>query len=78
MLFLGVLTPEVELLSAPKLKRGRRFDWLYEQMATTGRLQSILSEKLDMPDDFWRCLSTDKDHNRRAALICLLTFRPPV
>src|SRR5215831_6136719 len=32
--FLAVLIPEVELLSAPKLKRGRRFDWLYEQIAT--------------------------------------------
>jgi hypothetical protein len=31
--FLAVLIPEVELLSAPKLKRGRRFDWLYEQIA---------------------------------------------
>jgi hypothetical protein len=29
---LGVLTPEIELLSAPRLKRGQRFDWLYEQM----------------------------------------------
>ena len=26
--FLAVLMPEVELLSGPKLKRGRRFDWL--------------------------------------------------
>jgi hypothetical protein len=26
--FLGVLMPEEELLSAPGLKRGRRFDWL--------------------------------------------------
>ena len=26
--FLGVLMPEVELLAAPKFKRGRRFDWL--------------------------------------------------
>jgi hypothetical protein len=24
--FLGVLIPEIDLLSAPKLKRGRRFD----------------------------------------------------
>ena len=30
--FLGVLMPEVELLAAPKFKRGRRFDWLYERM----------------------------------------------
>jgi hypothetical protein len=48
--FLGVLTPEVELLTAPKLKRGRRFDWLYERMVTTGRLKSLLSKNLDLPD----------------------------
>jgi hypothetical protein len=34
--FLGVLMPEVELLAAPKFKRGRRFDWLYDQMVMTG------------------------------------------
>jgi hypothetical protein len=44
--FLGVLTLEAELLTAPKLKRGRRFDWLYEQIATTGRLESILAARL--------------------------------
>jgi hypothetical protein len=26
--FLGVLMPELELLAAPRFKRGRRFDWL--------------------------------------------------
>jgi hypothetical protein len=44
--FLGVLMPEVELLAAPKFKRGRRFDWLYDQMVTTGRLESPAGEKL--------------------------------
>jgi hypothetical protein len=40
---LGALTPAVELMAAPELKRGRRFDWLYERMVTTGRLGSVLS-----------------------------------
>jgi len=71
--FLAVLTPDTELLSAPKLKRGRRFDWLYEQTATTGRLESILSKSLDMPDKLWIRLRAEKDHELRAALICLLT-----
>jgi len=71
--FLGVLVPEVELLSTPKLKRGRRFDWLYEQVATTGKLESILSKNLEMPDGLWLRLRTEKDHELRAALICLLT-----
>ena len=71
--FLGVLTPEIELLSAPKLKRGRRFDWLYEQTATTGRLELLLSDRLDMPDQFWLRVRTERHHELRAALICLLT-----
>jgi hypothetical protein len=32
---------------------GRRFDWLYKQIATTGRLELILSKKMDMPDELW-------------------------
>jgi hypothetical protein len=47
--FLAVLTGEAELLSAPKLKRGRRFDWLCDQIAATGRLESILAARLDLP-----------------------------
>jgi hypothetical protein len=71
--FLGVLMPEVELLAAPRLKRGRRFDWLYEQMVTTGRLESVLSNYLDLPDEVWHRLRLERHHELRAALICLLT-----
>jgi hypothetical protein len=52
--FLGVLMPEEELALAPKFKRGRRFDWLYEQVVTTGRLESLLSKGLDLPAMIWR------------------------
>jgi hypothetical protein len=71
--FLGVLMPEGELLSAPKLKRGRRFDWLYERTVTTGRLESLLSQNLDLPEIVWHRLRPETDHELRAALICLLT-----
>jgi hypothetical protein len=70
--FLGVLMPEFELLAAPKFKRGRRFDWLYDQMVTTGRLES-LSRNLDLPDVVWNRLRSETNHELRAALICLLT-----
>jgi hypothetical protein len=33
----------------------------------------ILSKKLDMPDELWVRLRAEKDHELRAALICLLT-----
>ena len=71
--FLGVLLPEDEWLFAPRLKRGRRFDWLYEKMVTSGRLESVLSESLDLPSKIWPQLSSQTDHELRAALICLLT-----
>ena len=70
--FLAVLTPEAQLM-APKLKRGRRFDWLCEQLATTGRLESILAARLDLPREVWHRVRTERDHELRAALICLLT-----
>jgi len=71
--FLGVLMPEEELLSSPKLRRGRRFDWLYERMVTTGRLESVLSKSLELHAKVWRRLDSERDHELRAALICLLT-----
>jgi hypothetical protein len=71
--FLGVLMTEEELLSAPRLKRGRRFDWLYERMVASGRLESVLSKHLELPQEVWRRLSSETDHELRAALICLLT-----
>ena len=71
--FLAVLTGEAELLSAPKLKRGRRFDWLYDQIAATGRLESILAARLDLPREVWDCVRAERNHELRAALICLLT-----
>ena len=75
--FLGVLMPEGELALAPKFKRGRRFDWLYDQMATTGRLQSLLSRNLDLPDLIWNRLRSETDHELRAALVCLLSQHWP-
>jgi hypothetical protein len=68
-----VLVSEVELVAAPRFKRGRRFDWLYKRMVTTGRLKLLLSESLDLPDVVWHRLRTETDHELRAALICLLT-----
>jgi hypothetical protein len=52
--FLGVLIPEEELALAPKFKRGHRFDWLYDQMVKSGRLESLLSKGLDLPDEVWQ------------------------
>ncbi len=42
-------------------------------MVTTGRLESLLSRNLDLPDVVWHRLRSETDHELRAALICLLT-----
>jgi hypothetical protein len=71
--FLGVLTPDPDLLAAPKFKRGRRFDWLYGLIVVSGILESRLSPVMHMPADVWQRLKSESDHELRAALICLLT-----
>jgi hypothetical protein len=50
--------PEGELALAPKLKRERRFDWLYERMVTSSKLKSLLSESIDLPDVGWASLQS--------------------
>jgi len=71
--FLGVLTPEPTLQLAPTFKRGKRFDWLYDTTVGSGNLESKLTKELDLPDEVWSRLRVEKHHERRAALICLLT-----
>ncbi len=71
--FLAVLLPDEEFQSAPKLKRGQRFDWLYERTVGSERVKSTLSQAVHLPDEIWRQLSSQTDHELRAALVCLLT-----
>ena len=71
--FLAVLLPQEDFLSAPKLRRGQRFDWLYDRVARNPGVRSALSKSLDLPNDVWRNLDTQYDHELRAAVICLLT-----
>lgn len=71
--FLAVLLPQEDFRSAPKLRRGRRFDWLYDRVATNSSVRSALSKSLDLPGDVWHSFDTQCDHELRAALVCLLT-----
>jgi hypothetical protein len=71
--FLAVLLSEKAFNSASKPRRRRRFDWLYELAVRTETLRSTLSKEIDLPDMVWDRIATEKDHERRAALICLLT-----
>jgi hypothetical protein len=71
--FLAVMIPEQTLTQPLKLARGRRFDWLYEQIASTRGLELALADSLNIADVVWRALRIEPHHEKRAALICLLT-----
>jgi hypothetical protein len=70
-LFLGVLLPEETYQRQPKLIRGKRFDWLYDEVTK----QEICEAKMKavLPQVFWDRWKIEKDHEQRAALVCLLT-----
>ncbi len=58
----------------PKLRRGRKFDWLYDTWDRLGEFAS-LARSLDDPDAeaIAEACARNKDHEERAALVCLLT-----
>jgi hypothetical protein len=71
--FLAVLLPEQEMLNMPNLRRGQKFDWLYEKALATGKLEVAIRDLSDLSDVLMPCLRRETDHELRAALICLLT-----
>lgn len=71
--FLGVLLRETVYFSMPRLRRGKKFDWLYDRAVESGRLESATSNDLELPSMVWKRMQTERDHENRAALICLLT-----
>jgi predicted RNase H-like nuclease len=72
--FMGVLLPGGCFDQMPKLRRGRKFEWLYNEcrernifdsvvnMIGTATLRSILQH-----------IKSNQNHDQKAALICLLT-----
>ena len=68
--FLGVCLGDQIYRDMPPLKRGRKFDWLYEQWN-----QSALIEKFSLPegaDILPHSFRITENHDERAALVCLL------
>lgn len=70
--FLGVLVSNAAYESAPTFKRGGKFDWLYDQNLRTAAVRE-LAESAALPSDFIRVFIEERDHEKRAALVCLLT-----
>jgi hypothetical protein len=72
--FLGVAIPNICFDNMPKLRRGKKFDWLYDQCLEIQAFTNIIGA-IEL-EEVWTLLETiqaNRDHEERAALICLLT-----
>ncbi|HEX9982181.1 MAG TPA: DUF429 domain-containing protein [Thermoanaerobaculia bacterium] len=70
--FLGVAVPDEDYVTATKLKRGGKFDWLYERWIARGLFRSAV-RAAQLPEEIAARCETEADHDIRAALVCLLT-----
>lgn len=70
--FLGVLLSDQSFASRP-VRRGKKFDWMYDQVLEAGLFAKLMAAiSWDAPDLLQR-IETERDHDKRAAYICLLT-----
>jgi predicted nuclease with RNAse H fold len=71
--FLGVMLPENTYAADRRPARRLKSDWLYEQSLKSGALDRLLRD-LGWDDPKTRAqFETERHHERRAALVCLLT-----
>ena len=72
--FLGVCLPTSEYEQMPKLRRGQKFDWLYDRWAGCERFGVLLSDLgLDGGGELQARCRENTQHDQRAGLVCLLT-----
>jgi hypothetical protein len=72
--FLGLCLPNETYLSMPKLRRGQKFDWLYDQWGQDELFVRLASElQAVLPGSFASACARTEDHELRAALVCLAT-----
>ena len=72
--YLGVLLPEREFFNAARLKRGGKFDWLYERCLAASVFPRLLDATgVTSSKHLLDRLRDTCNHDERAALICLLT-----
>jgi hypothetical protein len=72
--FLGVCVSSEQYISMPRLRRGRKFDWLYTEWCRTGGFRLIVDAlRHVLPESFAADCEGNRDHEERAALVCLAT-----
>jgi predicted RNase H-like nuclease len=71
--FLGVLLSARDFDDMPRLRRGEKFDWLFERCRVANRISTVV-EVIGLPQikEVLSSIETNTDHDQRAALVCLL------
>nr|WP_210333343.1 DUF429 domain-containing protein [Ensifer sp. ENS01] len=70
--FLGVMLDDVAF-DEGRIARGKKFDRMYERAANSGRFSILMSHLGWNAPDLLRTIELERDHEKRAAFICLLT-----
>jgi len=71
--FLGVLLDEGVYAKSPKLKRGKKFDWLYEHAKENRALERVMLHVDFQPPGLLAAVQQEQHHEKRAAYVCLIT-----
>lgn len=71
--FLGVCLSEEAYRQMPPLRRGRKFDWLYEQCISHDLVTRLPCLSCAEANDLQPRFEATANHDERAALVCLLT-----
>jgi hypothetical protein len=70
--FLGVAVPDDDYVTAAKIKRGGKFDWLYDRWIARDLFHRAVAAA-QLPDEIAARCEEATDHDVRAALACVLT-----
>lgn len=70
--FLGVALDDSVYAGRRLLVRGGKFDWLYDEWVTRGLFATAVT-RCGLPLGTTDALTHEQDHEKRAALVCLLT-----
>jgi hypothetical protein len=72
--FLGVLVSDSCFKEMPTLRRGKKFDWLYDQCCRSHVFRAVVDHVgLGSLPTILTDIEANRDHEKRAALVCLLT-----
>ncbi len=71
--YLGVMLPGRCFDNVPLIKRGKKFDWLYDLCLIEKRLLNVMDEiGVKRVDSLREMVEVNRNHDERAALVCLL------